>query len=211
MIALRLLGPVELKVDGGPPPAELLWKKNLALLVYLRLSPRQTRSRDHLTGLLWGDKPESAARHSLNEALRVLRRAVGEEALQTDASAVRLDPGTVTLDLDAFAAHEAAQDWPAAAALVGGGFLEGFAVSGESGFEDWLVRRADAVGAPHGGGAGRGGGVRPRTRAVGCRAPGGGAGRCPGTDLGAGGRGAASHPCAVRQPGGRAWAGTRST
>ena len=38
MIALRLLGPVALTVDGGAPPPELLWKKNLALLVYLALA-----------------------------------------------------------------------------------------------------------------------------------------------------------------------------
>lgn len=139
MISLRLFGPAEVSVDGGAPPAELLWKKNLALLVYLALSPRHSRTREHLTGLLWGDKPESAARHSLNEALRILRRAVGEEALQTDASSVKLDPGVIALDTDAFARHEAAGDWAEAAALVGGEFLEGFAVPGESGFEDWLV------------------------------------------------------------------------
>ncbi len=139
MIALRLLGPVELTVNGDAPPAELLWKKNLALLVYLALSPRHTRTREHLIGLLWGDKPESAARHSLNEALRVLRRAVGEGALQTDATAVKLESGTVTSDLDAFARLEAAKKWTEAAALVGGPLLEGFAVPGESGFEDWLV------------------------------------------------------------------------
>ena len=139
MIALRLLGPVELTVHGEAPPAELLWKKNLGLLVYLALSPRLTRTREHLTGLLWGDKPESAARHSLNEALRVLRRAVGEGGLQTDATAVKLEPGTVTSDLDAFARLETAKKWTEAAALVGGPLLEGFAVPGESGFEDWLV------------------------------------------------------------------------
>ena len=139
MISLRLLGPVELTVNGDAPPAELLWKKNLALLVYLALSPRHTRTREHLTGLLWGDKPESAARHSLNEALRVLRRAVGEGGLQTDATAVKLEPGTVTSDLDVFARLETAKQWTEAAALVGGPLLEGFAVPGESGFEDWLV------------------------------------------------------------------------
>ena len=138
MISLRLLGPAELTVDNEASPAELLWKKNLALLVYLVLTPRHTRTREHLTGLLWGDKPESAARHSLNEALRVLRRAVGEEALQTDASSVRLDVSEVTTDLDAFTQHESAKEWAQAAALVGGSFLEGFAVPGESGFEDWL-------------------------------------------------------------------------
>ena len=139
MITCRLLGPVELTLDGEPPPAELLWKKNLALLVYLALSPRQTRTREHLIGLFWGDKPESAARHSLNEALRVVRRAVGEAALQTDATTVRLDPGAVRLDLTDFTSHESAGEWGAAAALVGGPLLEGFGVPGESEFEDWLV------------------------------------------------------------------------
>ena len=139
MIACRLLGPLDLTVDGAPPPAELLWKKNLALLVYLALSPRQTRTREHLIGLLWGDKPESAARHSLNEALRVLRRAVGEGALQTDATTIRLDTGAVTLDLTGFIHHEESGEWAAAAKMVGGGLLEGFGVPGESEFEDWLV------------------------------------------------------------------------
>jgi DNA-binding SARP family transcriptional activator len=139
MIECRMLGPVGLLVDGAPPPAELLWKKNLALLAYLVLSPRHTRTREHLVGLLWGDKPESAARHSLNEALRVLRRAVGEGALHTDATTVRLDPEAVSTDLAAFAGHEAAEEWEAAAALVAGALLEGFAVPGESAFEDWLT------------------------------------------------------------------------
>ena len=139
MISCRLLGALEVTVDGEAPPAELLWKKNLALLVYLALSPRQTRTREHLTGLLWGDKPESAARHSLNEALRVLRRAVGEQALHTDSTTVRLEANAVELDLAGFTRHEAAGQWGEAAALVGGALLEGFAVPGESGFEDWLV------------------------------------------------------------------------
>ncbi len=139
MIALRLLGSVEVTVDGAPPPAELLWKKNLALLAYLALSPRHTRSREHLTGLLWGASQESAARHSLNEALRVLRRALGEGAIHTDPISIRIEPGAVALDLDAFAACETAKDWAAAAALVDGTLMEGFAVPGESGFEDWLT------------------------------------------------------------------------
>jgi len=139
MIACRLLGPVELTVDGDAPPAELLWKKNLALLLYLGLSSRQARSREHLVGLFWGDKPEAAARHSLNEALRVIRRAVGEGALHTDATSIRLEPAALDTDLAAFARHEAAGEWDEAAALVRGALLEGFAVPGESAFEDWLT------------------------------------------------------------------------
>ena len=139
MIALRLLGQVEISVDRDEPPPELLWKKNLALLAYLALSPRLTRTREHLIGLLWSEKPESAARHSLNEALRILRRCIGESALHTDASTVRIDADAVELDLTVFAGHERAGAWEAAAALVGGHLLEGFSVPGESAFEDWLT------------------------------------------------------------------------
>jgi hypothetical protein len=35
MISCRTLGPIELSVDGDPAPAELLWRKHLALLIYL--------------------------------------------------------------------------------------------------------------------------------------------------------------------------------
>ncbi|MBA3496587.1 MAG: trifolitoxin synthesis, TfuA, partial [Gemmatimonadales bacterium] len=81
MIVCRTLGPVELTVDGAPAPAEMLWRKHLALLVYLARSPRLTRSREHLIGLLWADRTEAAARHSLSEALRVIRRHAGQSAV----------------------------------------------------------------------------------------------------------------------------------
>ncbi|HXV85425.1 MAG TPA: BTAD domain-containing putative transcriptional regulator, partial [Gemmatimonadales bacterium] len=131
MISLRLLGPVELRVDGEPPPAELLWRKHLALLVYLARSPRG-RARDHLIGMFWPDKDDARARHSLNEALRVLRRALGE-ALHTEGDVVRVDAGAVTLDLDA----------PENA--VGGVFLEGFSVPDAPAFEDWVAGERAAL------------------------------------------------------------------
>jgi DNA-binding SARP family transcriptional activator len=139
VIVCRTLGPVEVLLDGGFPPAELLWRKNLALLVYLARSPRRGRAREHLTGLLWADKPESAARHSLNEAVRVLRRSIGESAVETDSRQVRLVAGAVQLDVDQLERHASAGEWCAAAALVAGEFLEGFAVPGTSEFEDWLT------------------------------------------------------------------------
>ncbi len=88
MITCRTLGPVEVRVDGQPAPAELLWRKNLALLIYLARSPHRRRSRQHLIGLLWADKDEKAARHSLNEALRALRQIVGEENITTESDTV---------------------------------------------------------------------------------------------------------------------------
>lgn len=137
MIACRALGPVAVSVDGVPAPAELLWRKHLALLLYLLRSPRRTRGREHLIGLLWADSMESKARHSLNEALRLLRRAAGDLAVETLADQVRLGE-QFTLDVDDFDAAVAAQDWARAAALAAGEFAEGFAVPGATAFEDWL-------------------------------------------------------------------------
>ena len=82
-IDLRLLGPFEIHVDGQPPPRALLWRKNTALLVYLALSPGCSRNREHLIGLLWAERSQEAARQSLREALRVLRRSLGNDTVVT--------------------------------------------------------------------------------------------------------------------------------
>jgi DNA-binding SARP family transcriptional activator len=139
VIACRTLGPIEVTVDGAPAPPELLWRKHLALLVYLARSPRQTRSREHLIGLLWADRSEAAARHSLSEALRVLRRHAGAAAVEVTVGQVGLAPGAVELDVDRLEELAAAEDWPRAADLVAGEFLEGFGVPDAAGFEDWLT------------------------------------------------------------------------
>src|SRR2546430_4920251 len=115
-----------------------LWRKHVALLVYLARSPRKSRTREHLVGLLWSDRDEKQARHSLSEALRVLRQALGDAAVQADVDQVRLSTDGVTLDCDRFAALAERGEWDAAAALVEGEFLEGLALPGENGFETWL-------------------------------------------------------------------------
>lgn len=142
MIQCRTLGSIEVSVDGSPAPPELLWRKHLALLVYLARSPRQTRSREHLVAMLWGDRTEAAARHSLSEALRVIRRhaglAVGELSGQ-----VRLVPGSVELDVDRLERLIAAEDWAGASDVAAGEFLDGFAVPDASDFEDWLATERD--------------------------------------------------------------------
>ena len=59
VIVCRTLGPIEVTVDGAPASAELLWRKHLALLIYLARSARRTRSREHLIGLLWADRTDA--------------------------------------------------------------------------------------------------------------------------------------------------------
>ena len=80
MIDCRVIGSLEVTVDGDEAPPDLLWRKNIALAIYLARSPNGTRTRDHLVGVLWADTPNEAARHSLREALRVLRRCAGNSA-----------------------------------------------------------------------------------------------------------------------------------
>jgi DNA-binding SARP family transcriptional activator len=125
-IEIECLGVPSVTVDGAQPPQELLWRKHLALLIYLARSSRG-RTRDHLIGLLWPEKDEAKARHSLNEALRVIRRVAGE-GLVTEGETVRLDPSTVVVDAD-----------NPTAATIRGPFLDGFGLSDAPRFEDWMT------------------------------------------------------------------------
>jgi DNA-binding SARP family transcriptional activator len=85
MITCKVLGPLEVYSDNTGDKVDIKGNKNRALLVYLARSPRLSRGREHLTGLLWGDKPEEKARHSLREAARVLRKQLGESVLDSDS------------------------------------------------------------------------------------------------------------------------------
>jgi DNA-binding SARP family transcriptional activator len=129
---------VSVTVDGEPAPPELLWRKHLALLVVLARSPRRTRTREQLTGLLWAEKADTAARHSLNEALRVIRRSCGDDALETQGDRITMTPDSVELDVEAFERLSEAGDIGGASDLIGGEFLEGFAIPGAGEFEHWL-------------------------------------------------------------------------
>jgi DNA-binding SARP family transcriptional activator len=138
MLSLRLLGPPEVMLDGESAPAELYWRKHLALLAYLALSPTRGRTREHLVGLLWAEKSEASARHSLREAIRVLRHGLGAEAIVTEGQVVRLALDEVQLDTATFEDCVARKAWDEAVALATGEFLEGFSVPGANALDDWL-------------------------------------------------------------------------
>ena len=125
---LRLItfGAPTARLSGEVPPPDVLWRKHLALLIYLALSPGMTRSREHLLGLLWPDKDDAKARHSLNEALRRLRVSLGSDRIITETDSVRLAPGH--LEIDALVSG---------AARPSGVFLEGFALDDAPAFEEW--------------------------------------------------------------------------
>ena len=138
MIRLDLLGPVELSIDGGGPPRELTWRKNLGLMAYLARSPRGRRSRDHLVEVFWPDRDEKVARHSLNEALRVLRKYLPDGSIETEGEQVALVTGALSLDTEAFGSALEADRPNDATALVRGPFMAGFGIPESNTFEDWL-------------------------------------------------------------------------
>jgi DNA-binding SARP family transcriptional activator len=139
VISLRLLGPVEATVDGGPAPPELLWRKHLALLAYLALAPDRRAGREQLTGLMWGDKPESSAKHSLAEALRIIRKSTDEGIEDAGAGSIRLSDAAVDVDTDRFTALVEAGDHRDAAHLVVGELMDGFALADAWEYEEWLA------------------------------------------------------------------------
>lgn len=139
MIQCRTLGPLDVTVDGAAAPAELLWRKNFALLLYLARAPTHRCSREHAIGLLWPDKDDAAARQSVREAIRVLRHYVGEDRLKTVGDQIELLDGAVELDTEQFETLIAQHDWTHATLLIGGEFVEGFTIPDASAFEDWLM------------------------------------------------------------------------
>jgi len=128
MITCRILGPVEFVSTETGEPVDLKGNKNRALLFYLARSPRMSRSREHLVGLLWAEKPEEKARHSLREAVRIVRQLLGEAGLESESDQIRIVGDAVKLDLDDFESLEAASDWAGASDMVAGEFLEGLTV-----------------------------------------------------------------------------------
>src|SRR5437867_1182922 len=139
MIHVRTLGTLEVTVDGAEAPSELLWKKNIALLLYLARSPKRRCTREQLIGLLWPDKDDDAARQSVREAIRVVRQYVGEGLLTTTGDVVQLVDGAVELDTDQLEKLVRQRDWAHTTPLINGHFLQGFKVPDAAGFEDWLT------------------------------------------------------------------------
>lgn len=137
-LELACFGPPNARLGGGPPPPDVLWRKHLGLLMYLALSPDRTRTRDHLTGLFWPEKPERHARHSLNEAIRRLRVGLGAERLLTQGDTYTLNDDELEVDIWRFSslAPERPEE---AVRLLRGDFLEGFVLDDAPGFEEWAA------------------------------------------------------------------------
>jgi predicted ATPase/DNA-binding SARP family transcriptional activator len=118
----RLLGPLELELDGAVLPVG--GPRQRALLSFLALHANEVVPRATLIDALWGDEPPVRAQNALQVAVHQLRKLLGRERIETFAQGYRLHLEPGELDVDRF--HELIHSDPAAAlALWRGPALHG--------------------------------------------------------------------------------------
>lgn len=137
-LELTCLGPPTARVGGQTAPPDVLWRKHLALLIYLALAPGGSRSRNQVLGALWPEKDEARARHSLNEALHRLRASLGAARIHSRGDTIAVEPHDLEIDAVRFASLVSSRP-SEALALLRGDFLEGFSVEDAPAFEDWAA------------------------------------------------------------------------
>lgn len=133
---LTTLGSVRLVDEAGRVPHGLSHGRALALLIFLALNAHRRFSRDHLAELLWPGRRQEVLRRGLRQALWVLRKALGPEALATDGQQVAFSGG-VAVDAAEFKEAIRAGEVSRALELYRGDFLDSFAVTGLGEFEHW--------------------------------------------------------------------------
>src|SRR6185369_16466168 len=140
LIHLTLLGGFAAHRADGTALA-LPTRKAEALLALLACRPGEPRPRECLMAMLWGDRGDPQARHSLSQALTSIRSALDGEwpALVAERDTVALGRAAAAVDVAEFrrrAAIDTPEDLQAAADLYRGPLLDGLKLR-ESGFEDW--------------------------------------------------------------------------
>jgi DNA-binding SARP family transcriptional activator len=100
MVEFRVLGPLEVIVDGRP--TEIPAAKPRALLALLLLGRNRVVPVDRLIDGLWGEEPPATASKALQVYVSQLRKAIGADRLLTKAPGYSLRVEEGALDLDRF-------------------------------------------------------------------------------------------------------------
>jgi DNA-binding SARP family transcriptional activator/tetratricopeptide (TPR) repeat protein len=103
-------------------------RKHFALLIRLALEPGRKFARDYLIDLLWPDVPSDRGRHSLSQAITMLRHTLGPAGLAAHRATVALNEDLVEVDALRLESGEV---------TVRGRFLDGFELRGARGFDEW--------------------------------------------------------------------------
>jgi predicted ATPase/DNA-binding SARP family transcriptional activator len=155
-LALHLLGPVTVTVEGKPLDS-LHIRPALALLIYLACRPERHR-REQLMALLWPDWLPAAAQQNLRQNLYVLRRALPTipsrdghgpvPPVLADRETMQLNPvAAVEVDAQRFTSWlqlNTAESLDAAVTLYRGDFLADLYLPDSAPWEEWAATmRAD--------------------------------------------------------------------
>src|SRR5687768_17379708 len=90
-IAVRMLGGFSAAKSDGPVLA-FPTRKAEALLAVLLCRRGEAQSRERLAALLWGDRSDRQARHSLSQTLTSIRCVVQGELFAADRESIGLCP-----------------------------------------------------------------------------------------------------------------------
>jgi DNA-binding SARP family transcriptional activator/TolB-like protein len=126
----------KLVLSGGASAGQSHQRRRLALLALLAASGERAVSRDQLLGYLWPESNPANARHSLEQLIHSLRRALGESVF-SGVNPVSLNSGVVGSDVVDFERALARGALADAVALYDGPFLQGFYLDEAAEFERW--------------------------------------------------------------------------
>lgn len=116
-------------------------RKTAALIVYLAMHAGRRIAREALCGLLWGDRTENQARHSLSQALSEVRKSFGGDLIRSDGRVVWIDASQVWVDafeLTRLTIEKTVSSLDRAEALYQGDFLA-FGELDQERFDEWLL------------------------------------------------------------------------
>ena len=148
MIQFSTLGRLRLSGrDDGRLAGLLAQPKRVALLAYLALArPRGFQSRDTILALFWPELDGRHARWALNQAIRYLRRALGQGAVVSRGqNDIGLNPGHISCDAVAFEAACEAGHWDEAVAMYLGELLPGLCPDGSPELDQWVDAERDRL------------------------------------------------------------------
>lgn len=141
MVHLQALGRIDLRGSSGETLAAVASRpREMALLVYLATAgPEELRRRDTVLAMFWPETPEDRARHTLNQMLYGLRRALGDSVLiSRGQDEIGVDHELIACDVVEFRRALEEARWEDALDLYQGPFLPGFFVSRAPGMERWI-------------------------------------------------------------------------
>ena len=140
MVELRVLGALRLTApDRRDVGSFTRQARRAALFVYLAAAtPRGSHRRDKLLALFWPELDDPRARAALNQAVYVLRAALGEDAIVLQGDGAVGAGHAVWCDAVAFEAALDAANVVEALELYRGDLLDGFYITGAPEFEHWV-------------------------------------------------------------------------